>query len=155
MDKSQKFQLTRKLNKLENSITPHEYRGVADVIALIKEQEYLSKVFELAKERENGWDSYWNEFHEHHALQSKNGVELAIKTLKEGMVDLSTCNKGDKLLTCHGNTLYYDRPTKSNEYLDHIIKYADGSAGGRTNDGYVFAHNRKKTDENIIEILKS
>ena len=92
MDKKQKFSLTRTLTKLKNDCTPHEYRGVAEVINLVNQQEHIKDVLTLAEERKNEWGIYWAEFAEHHALQISNGIEKAIKALKETMVvDSSTC----------------------------------------------------------------
>ena len=72
-------------------------------------------------------------------------------------VDLSTCVRGDKLLTSRGNVVEYvsKTPFEYHTYLDHVIRYSNGSYGARTNDGYVFLNNRKpETDEDIIKIIK-
>ena len=81
------------------------------------------------------------------------------------MVDLRNCKKGDLLLTSQGSILEYICPTpwKYYRYLDHVVRYVkdkDGKKftednyGTRTNDGFVFAKNRKpETDHDVIKIL--
>lgn len=81
------------------------------------------------------------------------------------MVDLRNCKKGDLLLTSQGSILEYICPTpwKYYRYLDHVVRYVkdkDGKEftednyGTRTNDGFVFAKNRKpETDHDVIKIL--
>jgi hypothetical protein len=83
------------------------------------------------------------------------------------VVDLSKCKKGDILISSHGAKLEYisKTPYKHYTYLDHVVRYIedeDGipmgkdNYGTRTNDGFVFAHNRNpKTDHDIVEILKN
>jgi hypothetical protein len=41
----------------------------------------------------------------------------------ENTIDLRTCEEGDILISSHGATLKYIRPTKDNEYLDHYVQY--------------------------------
>lgn len=154
MDKAQKFTITRSLSKLENSLTPHEYRGVDEVIELIKNEKLLSDVLRLAEERRKGWENYYEEFHEAHARNVEWGIRIAISTIEESMVvDLSKCKEGDTLITCTGRELKFLRAAKDVEYLDYIIRYPENGVGSRTIDGYTFAHNRMKTDENIVKII--
>lgn len=80
------------------------------------------------------------------------------------MIDLSKCKKGDTLVSTHGAILEYISPTPWGEYtyLDHVVRYVqdkDGKEfppntyGTRTNDGFVFAKNRKpEVDHDIKEI---
>lgn len=80
-------------------------------------------------------------------------------------IDLSKCKKGDILISSQGATLEYISPTPflGYTYLDHVVRYVkdkdgnsmgDSNYGTRTNDGYVFARNRKpETDHDIIEII--
>ena len=78
------------------------------------------------------------------------------------MIDLNTCKKGDILISSHGLKLEYvcKTPWKHYNYLDHVVKYpsdefGDENYGTRTNDGFVFAKNRKpKTDHDIVEIIR-
>ena len=72
-----------------------------------------------------------------------------------GSVDLNICDKGDILISVHGDKLKYVSPTTS-EYLDHIVEYEDKNLGNgsRTNDGYVFKYNRLETDHDIVKIIK-
>ena len=78
------------------------------------------------------------------------------------MVDLSTCKKGDMLISSHGAILEYISPTPwgSYKYLDHVVKYpsdefGDENYGTRTNDGFVYAKNRKpEIDHDIVEIVR-
>ena len=79
-------------------------------------------------------------------------------------IDLRKCKKGDLLKSSQGAILKYISPTpyKQYKYLDHVVQYIkdkDGKSfgkdnyGTRTNDGYVFAKNRKpETDHDIVEI---
>ena len=81
-------------------------------------------------------------------------------------VDLNECKKGDVLISSQGSKLEYvcKTPWKHYNYLDHVVKYVedengesmgDENYGTRTNDGFVFAHNRiPETDHDIIEIRK-
>ena len=76
-----------------------------------------------------------------------------------GKVDLSTCEKGDILISSHGEELIYVAPTPYEHYtyLDHVVEYKDKTKGRgtRTNDGYVFAMNRMPWDDHdIVEIIK-
>ena len=70
------------------------------------------------------------------------------------MIDLRNCKKGDKLISNHGEVLTYVRH-EPEAYFPHIVKYANGSDGSRTNDGYVM-HNESKrleTDHNIVDAI--
>ena len=69
-------------------------------------------------------------------------------------IDLRKCKKGDKLLSCHGAILTYEK-NGGFETFPHIVTYPDGSAGSRTNDGFVYATAEKRLpeDENIIYIF--
>lgn len=81
-------------------------------------------------------------------------------------IDLSTCDRGDILISTHGAVLKYIGPTpiKHFNYLDHVVKYykrSDGSYyppkcyGTRTNDGFVFKKNRlPEEDHDIQKIIK-
>ncbi len=77
------------------------------------------------------------------------------------IIDLNTCQKGDLLLTSHGIIMEYvcKTPWKQYNYLDHVVKYpskqfGDNNYGTRTNDGYVFKHNRiPETDHDIVDII--
>jgi len=76
-------------------------------------------------------------------------------------IDLSTCEKGDILISSRGLELEYisKTPWKEHSYLDHVVKYpkdefGDDNYGTRTNDGYVFAKNRHpETDHDIVKII--
>ena len=71
-------------------------------------------------------------------------------------IDLSTCKKGQKLLSSHGQILTYVGPLHETNYYDHAVTCADGSRGTRTNEGFVFRNNRRpKTDHDIVEILSA
>ena len=82
--------------------------------------------------------------------------------MERGKVDLSRCVAGDILISALGAKLEYVSPTKDGEYLEHKVRYLvdpDGKPypkdcmGTRTNDGYVFRHNRiPETDHDIVEI---
>lgn len=81
------------------------------------------------------------------------------------MIDLSKCKKGDVLISSHGHILEYVGPTpiKGYKYLDHVVRYVTDDKGRpytpdnfgtRTNDGFVFAKNRKpETDHDIVKII--
>ena len=69
------------------------------------------------------------------------------------MVDLRTCKPGDKLISKHGMELIYMRPLPDGTYMDHEVKYPDGSLGTRTHDGFVFRKKRLDTDHDIVEIV--
>ena len=74
-----------------------------------------------------------------------------------GQVDLRTCNKGDILISALGAQLEYVRPTRDDEYLDHVVKYLekDVGEGTRTHDGFVFAKNRMPNfDHDIVKIIQ-
>jgi hypothetical protein len=69
-------------------------------------------------------------------------------------VDLSTCVKGQKLLSSHGEILVYVKSLPAEDFYDHLVEYRCGSQGTRTNDGYVYRNIRKpKYDHDIVEIL--
>lgn len=70
------------------------------------------------------------------------------------MIDLRNCNKGDKLISNHGDTLTYVEH-QPEAYFPHIVKYADGSRGSRTDDGFVMRNEsqRLETDHNIVEVI--
>ena len=77
-------------------------------------------------------------------------------------VDLRNCKKGDILISKHGAILRYLEPTEEGNYYDHKIEYLffEGEInhgqlgnGTRTDDGYVFKHNRLETDHDIISII--
>lgn len=78
------------------------------------------------------------------------------------MIDLNTCKKGDILISSHGLELEYVAPTPwgAYTYLDHVVKYpsdefGNSNYGTRTNDGFVFANNRKpEVDHDIIKIIR-
>ena len=76
-------------------------------------------------------------------------------------IDLRECEEGDILISSHGSVLKYIRPTHEHEYLDHVVVYTDNKGNGigygtRTNDGYVFKHNRKpETDHDIVAVVKN
>lgn len=70
------------------------------------------------------------------------------------MVDLRECKKGDKLVSKHGLILTYVKPLPESDYMDHEVKYPNGSRGTRTHDGFVFRKNRKDTDHDIVEVIK-
>ena len=57
------------------------------------------------------------------------------------MVDLNTCKPGDKLVSKHGAILTY---VGKNDYYDHNVLYSNGSAGTRTNDGFVYRNPDKR-----------
>ena len=71
------------------------------------------------------------------------------------MVDLRNCKKGDKLVSKHGLILTYVKPLSESDYMDHEVKYPNGSYGSRTHDGFVFRINRLPKDHDIIEIISS
>jgi hypothetical protein len=80
-------------------------------------------------------------------------------------INLNDCKKGDILISSQGAKLEYvsKTPWKHYTYLDHVVKYVvdkDNETfgfenyGTRTNDGFVFAKNRKpETDHDIIDII--
>ena len=67
-------------------------------------------------------------------------------------IDLNTCKEGDRLLSCHGEILTYVGKTRE-EPFPHEIRYADGSAGSRSDDGQTYLNNKLPTDHDIVEIL--
>lgn len=73
------------------------------------------------------------------------------------MVDLSKCNKGDRLLSRHGMVLIYIEPFPENNYYDHRVQYPDGGFGTRMNDGYTFKNpgSRMSIDHDIVEVLNA
>ncbi len=71
-------------------------------------------------------------------------------------VDLNTCVPGQKLRSRHGEILtYVKKLDPERDYYDHMVKYANGSGGTRTNDGFVYrnADKRLASDHDIVEIL--
>ncbi len=69
-------------------------------------------------------------------------------------LDLRNCKKGDKLISIHGETLTYVGHLPE-QYYPHRVKYADGSDGSRTHEGFVM-HNQERrleTDHDIIEVI--
>ena len=69
------------------------------------------------------------------------------------VVDLNTCKAGDKLISSLGMELTYVKRLE-NSFYDHEVKYPDGSAGNRTNDGYVFRHKRMpEYDHDIVKVI--
>lgn len=83
--------------------------------------------------------------------------------MKSNIIDLSTCRKGDILVSSLGAKLQYVGNLAADDYYDHKVKYIqmeNGSRpidvfGTRTNDGYVFKNNRKpETDHDIVKIMK-
>jgi hypothetical protein len=71
-----------------------------------------------------------------------------------GKVDLRKCDPGDILITRSGKTVTYIGPLPEDDYMDHEIRYGNGSYGSRTHDGYVYRKKRLDTDEDIIAILE-
>ena len=71
----------------------------------------------------------------------------------ENTIDLRNCKPGDKLVSSLGEILTYIKPLPNSDYMDHEIRYANGSPGTRTHDGFVFKKNRKDTDHNIVKII--
>ncbi len=69
-------------------------------------------------------------------------------------IDLNICQQGDLLLTDQATFLTYCKKIPTTYECKHVIKYAKGSYGSRTDDGYVSSNKRIITDENIIEIIK-
>jgi hypothetical protein len=70
------------------------------------------------------------------------------------MIDLRDCKAGDKLISKHGLVLEYIRPLSEDNYMDHEVKYPDGSWGSRTHEGYVMRKKRLDSDHDIVEIIK-
>lgn len=80
-------------------------------------------------------------------------------------IDLSKCKKGDILISTHGAVLEYLAPTPyvGMTYLEHVVRYlrnsnkmtiTGNSYGTRTNDGFVFARNRKpESDHDIAKVI--
>ena len=97
----------------------------------------------------------------------KNSTNLQSFHKFSDLIDLSKCKRGDILISSHGAKLEYIGPTpwKYYTYLDHVVKYVEDENGNgfkednygtRTNDGFVFKHNRKpETDHDIVEIIKT
>ena len=67
-------------------------------------------------------------------------------------IDLRKCKAGDKLISCHGEVLTYIRH-EPEAYFPHIVEYADGSLGSRTDEGFVSSCRPLETDHNIVEIV--
>lgn len=82
-------------------------------------------------------------------------------------IDLSTCEKGDILISSRGAKLEYISPTPwgNYTYLDHVVRYihdeygqpyGEDNYGTRTNDGFVFAKNRiPEFDHDIVKIIRN
>lgn len=70
------------------------------------------------------------------------------------MIDLRNCKKGDKLISSHGETLTYveHRPE---DYFPHRVKYANGSDGSRTDEGWVGKNKRYEADHDIVKVIHS
>ena len=68
-------------------------------------------------------------------------------------VDLRKCKPGDILISKHGMKLEYIKPLPEGDYMDHEVKYPDGSHGSRTHDGFVFRKKRMEGDHDIVEII--
>lgn len=68
------------------------------------------------------------------------------------MVDLRTCKPGDKLISKHGLELIYVGPLPG-IYMDHEVKYPDGTFGTRTHDGFVFRKQRSDLTHDIVKII--
>ena len=71
-----------------------------------------------------------------------------------GKVDLRTCEPGDLLVSRHGEYLTYVGPLPSGNYMDHEVRYSNGSYGSRTDDGYVYRRKREESDHDIVAIIK-
>lgn len=69
------------------------------------------------------------------------------------MVDLRKCKPGDKLKSRHGVILTYIGPCPKDDYMDHEVRYPNGSRGTRTHAGFVFRRSRRPEDQNIAEII--
>lgn len=85
----------------------------------------------------------------------KHIAEQLTFSFERPLVDLSTCQPGQKLLSSHGQILIYVGRLPPGSPYDHKVKYANGGSGTRTNDGYVcrYPNNRMKIDHDIVEIL--
>lgn len=85
------------------------------------------------------------------------------------VIDLSTCEKGDLLITSQGTILKYicKTPWGNYTYLDHVVQfivddlgndvneYNDTNHTTRTNDGFAFAKNRiPETDHDVVKIIR-
>lgn len=70
------------------------------------------------------------------------------------MIDLRECKEGDKLVSKHGMILTYVKALPESDYMDHEVKYPDGSWGSRTHDGFVMRKSRLEMDHDIVEIIK-
>ena len=79
-------------------------------------------------------------------------------------INLNNCKKGDILISKHGAILKYLEPLPEEHYYDHSVEYVyleeeftQGKLGNgtRTNDGFVFKHNRLETDHDIVAIIPS
>jgi hypothetical protein len=95
-------------------------------------------------------------------VSSEEFIYLLKQQYPKVTVDLRNCKKGDILISSQGAKLEYIAPTpwKNYTYLDHVVRYiedangksfGDKNYGTRTNDGFVFAENRKpETDHDIV-----
>lgn len=77
---------------------------------------------------------------------------LAAKLADKNPVDLTVCVPGDLLLSRSGKILTYVRYVPAANY-PHVVQYPSGASGSRCTDGYVCAHSRLPTDEDIVLIL--
>jgi hypothetical protein len=68
-------------------------------------------------------------------------------------IDLSTCEKGDILISRNGTVLRYSCALPGNNHYNHEIIYPDGASGTRTNDGRFLYYNRRPEDEDIVRII--
>lgn len=76
--------------------------------------------------------------------------------MERGKVDLSTCQKGDILISAHGAILKYVAPMSPPTLYEHRVTYVlDGKGDGtRTNDGYVFRKKRiPEIDHDIVMVF--
>jgi hypothetical protein len=68
-------------------------------------------------------------------------------------IDLRKCKPGDILISKHGMELTYVKALPEEDYMDHEVKYPNGSYGTRTHDGFVFRKKRLEEDHDIVEII--
>lgn len=70
-------------------------------------------------------------------------------------VDLRNCKRGDKLISNHGEVLTYIGKAPEGSYYDHEVAYDKPGLGNgtRTNEGYVFKHNRLPQDHDIEKVI--
>lgn len=72
------------------------------------------------------------------------------------MVDLNTCDNGEKLISKHGIELTYVKKLPDEHYYDHEVMYPDGSFGTRIDSGFVYKNEDMllTEDHDIVEIMK-